>query len=78
MTRNIKSMRDALGISTAQLAKLLGVSPRTVARWIDGTRNIPEPTWNLLKFHVMMHIWEGIGFTWENMPEHGPWANPAN
>ena len=40
-----RAARDQLGLSAAQLARIMGVDPRTVRRWEDasGTRP-PNPT----------------------------------
>jgi transcriptional regulator with XRE-family HTH domain len=49
VTRNIQVIRDQMNLSTKQLAALVGVSERAVARWIEGTREVPEPVWRLLE-----------------------------
>ena len=41
--RRFKQVRTALGLSQAQLAKLLGVWPNTVAVWERGEKPIPGP-----------------------------------
>jgi hypothetical protein len=48
MTRDIRATRDRLGLSTAGLAKLVGVSYRAAHRWIMGAE-VPEPVWRLLE-----------------------------
>ena len=50
--RNIQFIRDQMNLSTKQLAALIGVSERAVARWIEGTREVPEPVWQLLDLIV--------------------------
>lgn len=46
--RDIKQVRDRLGLSTAQLAQLVGVKYRTAHRWMMGEA-VPEPVWRLLE-----------------------------
>ena len=41
--RRFKQVRTALGLTQAQLAKLLGVWPNTVAVWERGEKPIPGP-----------------------------------
>lgn len=48
MTRDIRAVRDRLGLSTAQLAQLVGVKYRTAHRWMMGEA-VPEPVWRLLE-----------------------------
>jgi len=45
---DIRAVRDHLGLTTGGLAVLVGVTKRTAARWIDGTRTPPEPVLRLL------------------------------
>jgi transcriptional regulator with XRE-family HTH domain len=49
--RDIRATRDRLGLSTAELARLVGVSYRAAHAWMQGA-NVPEPVWRLLE------IWE--------------------
>lgn len=48
MTRDIRATRDRLGLSTAELARLVGVKERTAHRWMAGEA-VPEPVWRLLE-----------------------------
>lgn len=48
--RDIRAVRDRLGLSTAQLAQLVGVKYRTAHRWMEG-HDVPEPVWRLLEMH---------------------------
>jgi transcriptional regulator with XRE-family HTH domain len=41
--RRFKQIRTALGLTQAELAKLLGVWPNTVAVWERGEKPIPGP-----------------------------------
>jgi DNA-binding transcriptional regulator YiaG len=45
---DIRSTIAALGLTTAGAARVLGVDERTVRRWLDGTRVMPEPCRRLL------------------------------
>ena len=45
----IKQARKALGLSTGGFARALGVDPRTVRRWEDGTKQPPGPVLTLLE-----------------------------
>jgi DNA-binding XRE family transcriptional regulator len=38
----LKAHRERLGLSLAEAAAQVHVSPRTWARWEDGTRHVPE------------------------------------
>lgn len=38
----LKERRDALGLTQAQLAEILGVKPNTVARWERGLLPVPR------------------------------------
>jgi DNA-binding XRE family transcriptional regulator len=49
LTRDIRRARDRLGITTAAMARLVGVSLRTAQRWINAGEEVPEPVWRLLK-----------------------------
>jgi len=44
----LKFVRHELGLSVAGLAIVLRVTPRSVRRWEDGTRDIPGPAQVLL------------------------------
>jgi len=44
----LKHLRRKLGLSVARLATVLRVTPRSVRRWEDGTRDIPGPVQVLL------------------------------
>jgi DNA-binding transcriptional regulator YiaG len=39
----MKRLRIELGLTVADLATKMRVSPRTVRRWEDGTRTVPGP-----------------------------------
>lgn len=45
LARQLKQLK----LTAAQAAKLMGVAPRTVRRWLDGTRAVPEPVTRLLE-----------------------------
>ena len=45
---DIKNTRNRLNISQAVLAQLMGVSPKTIQSWEQGTRPIPGPARRLL------------------------------
>ncbi|WP_425154859.1 helix-turn-helix domain-containing protein [Candidatus Palauibacter sp.] len=47
--REFRAARDRLGFSVAKLARMLGVSPRTVQRWQNGTHDIPGPAAALVR-----------------------------
>lgn len=49
MTRDIRATRDAFHLTTAGLARLVGVTDRTAYRWMAGTLSVPEPVWRLLE-----------------------------
>lgn len=49
MTRDLAAIRATLGLTTLGLASLLGVDARTVQRYLAGERDVPEPTWRLLR-----------------------------
>lgn len=49
MERDIESVMAYLGIDKRGLAAVLGVDLRSVNRWIDGSREVPEPTWRLME-----------------------------
>jgi transcriptional regulator with XRE-family HTH domain len=38
---NVKRVRELVGITRSQLARLLSVAPMTVTRWEEGQRKIP-------------------------------------
>jgi transcriptional regulator with XRE-family HTH domain len=42
-------IREALGLTQAELAEEIGVHRVTVARWETGDRNIPEPVARLVQ-----------------------------
>lgn len=46
--RDIRATRDRLGLSTAELARLVGVENRTAHGWLAG-RPVPEPVWRFLE-----------------------------
>jgi DNA-binding transcriptional regulator YiaG len=48
MIRDLPTIRDALGLTTGGLARMLGVDVRTVQRYLALEREVPEPTWRLL------------------------------
>lgn len=65
MTRDIRAIRDRLGLTTEQLAQLVGVSARQAYRWMDGSRVPTEPEWRLLEVMDVMdpsafRIWAGL------------------
>jgi len=45
----LKALRKTLGLSLAQAARQVEVSPRTFARWESGVQNIPEGAIKLFK-----------------------------
>lgn len=47
--KQMKSTRDALGLSQAALAKALGVTRNTVNRWEMGLHPVPEIAVKLIK-----------------------------
>lgn len=47
-SRNIRVTRDRLGMTTAELARLVGVRNRTAHGWLAG-KPVPEPVWRLLE-----------------------------
>jgi DNA-binding transcriptional regulator YiaG len=51
-SRELKSLRKRLGVSQAKLAKGLGVTENTVARWERGEVPISEPLSRLLRIIV--------------------------
>lgn len=46
--RDIRVTRDRLGMTTAELARLVGVRNRTAHGWLAG-KPVPEPVWRLLE-----------------------------
>jgi DNA-binding transcriptional regulator YiaG len=46
--RNIRATRDRLGLTTAGLARLVGVHNRTAHRWLAGQTEVPKSIWRLL------------------------------
>ena len=44
-----------LGISQAEAARLLGVTPGAVTRWVQGKRAVPGPVVRLLKYIIHQH-----------------------
>lgn len=40
-----------LGVNAQRLALRVGVTDRTVRRWLDGTRNIPPPV------EILINVW---------------------
>ena len=56
---DIRATRETLGLSAQDFAALLGVTTRTVYRWEDGTREIPEPTVRLLMAKLALHHIDG-------------------
>jgi hypothetical protein len=42
------SILEELKLSHAQVARLLGVAPRSSQRWMDGTREVPAPIYRFL------------------------------
>jgi predicted transcriptional regulator len=45
---DFRFIRDTLGLSNSKLATLLGVEPRTVRRYSDGSRPVPGPVARLM------------------------------
>jgi hypothetical protein len=43
LSANLKAIIDALGLSQADFARLIGVTPRAVTLWMVGDRAIPGP-----------------------------------
>lgn len=66
MTRDIRATRDRLGLTTAQLAQLVGVKNRTAHRWLANATDVPEPVWRLLELGEALEMVRGIplGFSW--------------
>ena len=54
MTRDIRAVRDRLGLTTVGLAKLVGVDQRVAGRWLAGTRDVPESVRRLLDAHMLI------------------------
>ncbi len=48
--REFRDHRRALGLSTEQLAERLGVDPRTIRRWQDGSQSVPGPVTMAMAF----------------------------
>jgi len=79
-SRDIRATRDRLGLSTAELARLVGVTVRTAYKWMEGSP-VPEPVWRLLELHQkhqnMQHFFDVAGVDISTgMPKSGPWADP--
>ncbi len=51
----LKTTRARLGLTQEALAKMLGVSANTVARWEQGVHQIAPPTERLLKMLAAQH-----------------------
>jgi DNA-binding transcriptional regulator YiaG len=48
MAYEIVTLRDRMGLTTAQLARLVGVTRQAADNWMNG-RAVPEPTMRLLR-----------------------------
>lgn len=48
---NLKKLRKSLGLSLAEASRQVEVTPRTWARWEDGSRKIPD--WAVKLFFLM-------------------------
>lgn len=62
MTRDeFQTSLNCLGLSQAEAARLLSVSPRTVRRWAKKPTEIPGPAEQALRAWVRLHC---LGLTW--------------
>lgn len=50
----IRTTRESLGLTQAQLARLVGVDARTWRRWECAEREMPEPVARLLRLVVLV------------------------
>ena len=46
---DLKATLSRLGLSQAEAARLLGVTPTAVTRWVQGTRAVPGPVVRLVR-----------------------------
>jgi len=53
--KKFKQLRRHLGLTQVQLAKALGTSPNSVARWERSERRVFEPVAKLLTLLVQLH-----------------------
>jgi transcriptional regulator with XRE-family HTH domain len=76
----LKSLRDEHGFSVAQMAKMAGVGPGTVYRWMgEGGIDPPQPTripiqnlaWAIERRHpeLARQLVKAAGHPWEDRPE---------
>lgn len=48
--RDIQALRKQLGMTVAGMARFVGVSERTVYRWLAGRSRVPESVWRMLAY----------------------------
>jgi DNA-binding transcriptional regulator YiaG len=46
---NLREIIAGLGLTQTGAARLIGVEPRTMRRWVEGRQPVPEPARRLLK-----------------------------
>jgi DNA-binding transcriptional regulator YiaG len=51
-----KALLKRLGLSLEDAAELLGVTTRSVRRWLDGTRKVPWPVVRFLDYLVATKV----------------------
>lgn len=72
-SKQIRSLISRLGISQIRLAKLLGVSPVTVNRWVKGSYEPTSASYvrmgNLLGLPGAAYFWERAGLDLSTVPE---------
>jgi hypothetical protein len=54
MNRHIRVCLERLKLTPAGLATAIGVTPRAVERWLDGSREMPEPVWRLIEVALIL------------------------
>ena len=62
---NIKSVRQSKGLSTTQLAEILGVSQPTVTRWEQGRRNLTLENLGAIAAALGCAAWQLLPTAWQ-------------
>jgi DNA-binding XRE family transcriptional regulator len=47
----LRALLKEKGLTGSQAAKIAGVNPRTIRKWVGGERGIPTAAWRLLNIH---------------------------
>ena len=65
MENNIKSVRQSKGLSTTQLAEILGVSQPTITRWEQGRRNLTLENLGAIAAALGCAAWQLLPTAWQ-------------